>query len=255
MPIAAMLAKATLALFLLAAAGGVEAHLRKPASKPVGEAHGLNAYGSGVTQGANPEIDAWHAEEKAKIEEDCDEALRKAREEKRRKLVAIVNEKEKIVADTGAELKEASSRAGEEAAELAQEKLEYDKEAAKVPKVGGFGISDLLAKIEALKKLIAEKQACIEELKLAEQALLDAKAKLADLKGRLAALERKRADAKAANDAADKEMADLEAEISTADDELTSCRARLDAAKAALAKAEADLKEHDDVYHKNGTKK
>merc|ERR1719235_870024 len=59
--------------------------------------------------------------------------MRKIREEKRQKLKAIVDVREKEAAETGKALAEAQRRVGEEAAELAQEKLEAEKAAAKLP--------------------------------------------------------------------------------------------------------------------------
>merc|ERR1719262_888787 len=58
-----------------------------------GDGHQLTAHGAGA--GANPEVDAWHDAEKAKIEAECDDMLRKLDEEKRRKLSAIVDQKQK----------------------------------------------------------------------------------------------------------------------------------------------------------------
>merc|ERR1719235_1412312 len=104
--------------------------------------------------------------------------MRKIREEKRRKLSAIVDQREKEAAGTGKALAEAQKRVGEEAAELAQEKLEAEKAAAKMPplsaavKSGNKKVQYWLDKIAELQRLNAEKKACIDELKRAEEDLL-----------------------------------------------------------------------------------
>merc|ERR1719352_1782093 len=165
--------RATSLLAALLVGGAVEAQARLRIAP-----HGLSA--SGAAAQANPEEDAWEDKERAKIEEECDEKIAAIREEKRRKLATIVDMREKEAAETGKALAEAQRRVGEEAAELAQEKLEAEKAAAKLPplskkvKSGNKMVQYWLDKIEELKKLIAEKKACIDELKQAEEDLLEA---------------------------------------------------------------------------------
>lgn len=200
---------------------------------------------------ANPEVDAWHDKEKAKIEEECDEKIMAIRQEKRRKLQAIVETRAKEAAETGELLKAAQKRVGEEAAELAQEKLEAEAAAAKMPplskavKSGNKKVQYWLDKIAELQRLIAEKKACIDELKRAEEDLLEAQRRLAELKAHLAELMRRRAAADAADAAQKDDLAGEDAELDDAEDALARAKARLEAAKRALEKAERDLAEHD----------
>merc|ERR550539_521127 len=58
-----------------------DAYLRQP--------HQLSADGAAAE--ANPEVDAWHSQERAKIEEECDEMMRRLWAQKRQKLQDIVD--------------------------------------------------------------------------------------------------------------------------------------------------------------------
>merc|ERR1719434_573259 len=162
--------------------------------------------------------------------------MRKIREEKRRKLSAIVDQREKEAAVTGKALAEAQRRVGEEAAELEQEKLEAEKAAAKLPplsadiKSGNKMVQYWLDKIKDLQKLIAEKKACIEELKKAEEELLEAQRRLAELKARLAAKQRQRRAAEAAEADAANDIAEEDKELDDAEDAIARAKARLEAA-------------------------
>merc|ERR1719450_1575270 len=219
--------RATSLLAALLVGGAIEAQARLRIAP-----HDLSASGAGAQ--ANPEVDAWHDAEKAKIEEECDEKIAQIREEKRQKLKAIVDVREKEAAETGKALAEAQRRVGEEAAELAQEKLEAEKAAAKLPplkadvKSGNKMVQYWLDKIAELQKLIAEKKACIEELKKAEEELLEAQRRLAELKARLAAKARQRRRAEAMEADAAKDIAEEDKELDDAEDDLAAAKARLE---------------------------
>merc|ERR1719401_3167973 len=163
--------------------GSSLAHVRQPG-------HSLTSDGAAIA--ANPEVDAWHDQEKARIEAECDEMLRKLDAEKRRKLKAIVDQRQKELDDELRRLAEAQRKAKAEMAELEKEEAEAEREAAKVPpKKAAIGdaedVRDKWAeKVRQLRKLIAEKQACLDELEDAKRELADAKAKLAEAKRRLA---------------------------------------------------------------------
>merc|ERR1719327_1235113 len=78
---------------------------------------------------------------------------------------------------------------------LKKEQAEAEDEAAKVPpKKKAIGVAEderdyWLKEVERLRKLIAEKQACLDELAQAKAELEDAKRALADAKRRLAEAE------------------------------------------------------------------
>merc|ERR1719456_431722 len=112
---------------ILAAVQGGHARLLQPK----GDSHQLMANGAGA--GANPEVDAWHDAEKAKIEAECDEMLRKLDEEKRRKLQAVVDQRQKELDEELRRLAEAQRKAQDEMAELKKQESEAEAEAAKVP--------------------------------------------------------------------------------------------------------------------------
>merc|ERR1719450_99314 len=219
--------RATSLLAALLVGGAIEAQARLRIAP-----HDLSASGAGAQ--ANPEVDAWHDAEKAKIEEECDEKIAQIREEKRQKLKAIVDVREKEAAETGKALAEAQRRVGEEAAELAQEKLEAEKAAAKLPplsadiKSGNKMVQYWLDKIKDLQKLIAEKKACIEELRRAQEELLEAQRRLAELKARLANKKRQRRAAEAAEQDAKEDIAEEDAELDDAEDDLAAAKARLE---------------------------
>merc|ERR1719456_1784469 len=112
---------------ILAAVQGGHARLLQPK----GDSHQLMANGAGA--GANPEVDRWHDAEKAKIEAECDEMLRKLDEEKRRKLSAIVDQRQKELDEELRRLAEAQRKAQAEMAELKKQESEAEAEARKVP--------------------------------------------------------------------------------------------------------------------------
>jgi colicin import membrane protein len=202
---------------------------------------------------ANPEVDAWHAAEKAKIEADCNEMLMKLDREKRAKLQAIVDQKQRELDAELARLADAQKKAEADMAELRKQKGEAEAEAAKVPPAKAKispaedEVAHWRAEVERLRRLIAEKQACLDELARAKAELEDAKRALADAKRRLADAEARAAAQK------DKEQIEAghvrgeEADVSDANDVLDRAKARLDALLRRLAKAEADLKEHDEA--------
>merc|ERR1740127_275584 len=76
---------------------------------------------SGAGAEANPEVDAWHAAEKEKIEAECDEMLRKLDAEKRAKLQAIVDQRQKELDEELARLAAAQRKAEAEMQELKKE--------------------------------------------------------------------------------------------------------------------------------------
>merc|ERR1719191_1140585 len=57
----------------------------------------LSADGASAGVSANPEIDEWHAKEKKRIEDECDDLMRKLDAEKRQKLQDIVDAARKQV--------------------------------------------------------------------------------------------------------------------------------------------------------------
>merc|ERR1719242_862796 len=65
------------------------ANLRQP--------HQLAAEGAAAE--ANPEVDAWHEQEKTRIEEECDEMMRRLWAQKRQKLQDIVDALRRQVED------------------------------------------------------------------------------------------------------------------------------------------------------------
>merc|ERR1719394_1991374 len=119
---------------------------------------------SGAGAEANPEVDAWHAAEKAKIEAECNDMLMKLDREKRAKLQAIVDQKQRELDAELARLADAQRKTEAEMAELRKQKGQAEAEAAKVPP----------ARAKA-------------ELEDAKRALADAKRRLADAEARAAA--------------------------------------------------------------------
>merc|ERR550532_2744217 len=208
---------------------------------------------SGASAEANPEIDAWHDAEKRRIEQDCDEMMRKLMEEKRRKLQAIVDQRQRELDEALRLLAQAQREADGQMAKLRKEEHEAEAEATKVPPAkAAIGDAEAVAakwreEVRRLRELIAEKQACIEELRDAQNELADAKRKLADARRRLA---ERQAQRDAQKDKFQKETGHVnneEADVDDAEDDLARAKARLAAALRRLAKAEADLKEHDEA--------
>merc|ERR1719266_194735 len=85
---------------------------------------------SGASAEANPDIDAWHDAEKRRIEQECDEMMRKLMEEKRRKLQAIVDQRQKELDEALRALAAAQRKADAEMAKLRKEENEAEAEAA-----------------------------------------------------------------------------------------------------------------------------
>merc|ERR1719171_3474027 len=128
--------------------------------QPHGDAQQLAA--SGAAAEANPEVDAWHAAEKAKIEAECNDMLMKLDREKRAKLQAVVDQKQKELDAEMARLRDAQQKAEAEMAELKKQKGQAEAEAAKVPPAKGKippaedEVAHWRAEVDRLRKLIAE---------------------------------------------------------------------------------------------------
>merc|ERR1719436_1702411 len=60
-------------------------------SGPSEPGHNLMTDGTGAKYMANPDIDAWHSREKKRIEDECDDMMKKLDAEKRQKLQDIVD--------------------------------------------------------------------------------------------------------------------------------------------------------------------
>merc|ERR1719171_746673 len=135
--------------------------------QPHGGSHQLAASGAGAE--ANPEVDAWHDAEKAKIEAECDEMMRKLDAEKRRKLQAVVDQRQKELDDLLRALRDAQAKAEAEMRELKKQEGEAEAEAANVPPKKAAippaedEVAHWRAEVERLRRLIAEKQACLDE--------------------------------------------------------------------------------------------
>merc|ERR1719428_364480 len=111
-----MMSRAALALplfFAVAAAGNFR---RQP--------HDLMA--SGASAEANPEVDAWHDAEKAKIEAECNEMMKKLWADKRQKLQDIVDALRKQVEDAKAAVADLEGKLGDEKAQLEKKKHEVE---------------------------------------------------------------------------------------------------------------------------------
>merc|ERR1719352_1430916 len=85
--------------------GAVDARLLQPKGD-----HQLTVSGAGAAAEANPEVDAWHDAEKAKIEAECDEMMKKLWAEKRQKLQDIVDALRKQIEDAKAAVAAAEKR-------------------------------------------------------------------------------------------------------------------------------------------------
>merc|ERR1719161_2836691 len=127
---------------------------------------------NGAAAGANPEVDAWHDEAKAKIEAECDEMMKKLWAEKRQKLQDIVDALRKQVEDAKAAVKAAEGDVGDELGHLKTEN-DHLRDASKPVDLSGprKDVQDAQDRIDALMKKIAELEACVEELKQAERDL------------------------------------------------------------------------------------
>jgi chromosome segregation ATPase len=208
----------------------------------------LSASGASSGAEANPEVDAWHDQEKAKIEADCDAMMRKLWDAKRQKLQDIVDALKKKVRDAQAEMEAAKQGLDKEVDDVEEEKSHLEK--AKKPidlSDARKDVADWEAKVKALEDKIAELKACEDELAKAQKELEEALRKLEEA-------ERNLEEAKAAH-ADQVHDADVEAshvppardDVEAAEDYLARAKARVKAAEERLAKARADLAEHDDA--------
>lgn len=194
---------------------------------------------------ANPEVDAWHEQEKARIEAECDEMMRQLILQKRQKLQDIVDEAARRVEEERRRLAELEAAAAKELDDLEKEKDELKK--VEVPTVGPTKdlVSDQEAKIKALEEEIGKKKACLEELHEAEKDLLEAERKLAEAIKKMD--EAKAAKAKQEG-IAERESGDIppaEKDLESAEEDLARAKARHAAAEKIFKKARVDLAEHD----------
>lgn len=245
-------------LLLLALGTGEARHLRPGDDGAQGKQdQQLAASGaaSGAAAEANPEVDAWHDRERARIEEECDEMLRKLDEEKRAKLQAIVDQRQKELDEELRRLAAAQEKARCELEELQKQEAEAEAECAKVPpKKSAIGTAEgdrqkWEAEVRRLKELIAKKRACLDELAQAEAELRDAEQKLCEAKKLLADKEAEYAANKQQYKVEQGHVTREKADVAAAEDDLAKARARLAALEKRLAKAEGDLREHDEATH------
>merc|ERR1719335_145814 len=152
------------AVFLLAVIPGVEAGLRSRQPQQ------LTANGAAAQ--ANPEVDAWHDAEKAKIEEECDDMIKKLWTQKRQKLQDIVDALRKQIEDAKRDVAAAEADLDDEMGHLSTEK-DHLRDASKEVDLSGprKDVSDAEQRIRDLEKKIAELQACVDELRDAEREL------------------------------------------------------------------------------------
>jgi len=233
-------------LFALAAfprAFGDARHLRR-------QPHDLSVSGAGAAAGANPEVDAWHDAEKAKIEEECDEMMRMLWAQKRQKLQDIVDALRKQVEDAKAAVAAAQGDVGNELGHLNKEK-DHLKDASKPVDLSGprQDVADAEARIRELEKKIAELEACVDELEAAKRDLAEALRKLAEAERKLEAAKGAHADQVHDADVEASHVPPARDDVDAAEDDLARAKARVAAAEKALAKAKADLQEHDDGPH------
>merc|ERR1719458_1564916 len=107
----------------LIAAPGSYAYLRQP--------HQLSS--SGASAEANPEVDAWHDQEKARIEAECDEMMKKLWAAKRQKLQDIVDALRKQVEAERARVAAAKGDMNDEIGQLETEKDHLAGATKKIP--------------------------------------------------------------------------------------------------------------------------
>jgi len=231
-------------LLVFAAVPGAEAGLRshrQPAQQLAS---------NGAAAEANPEVDSWHDAEKAKIEAECDEMMRKLWAQKRQKLQDIVDALRKQIEDAKARVKAAEDALGAEKDELAKEQ-ENLKAAQKPVDLGPYrkDVSDAEARIRDLEKKIAELEACVDELNAAKRDLEEALRRLAEAERKLEAAKADHADQVHKADVEASHVPPAQDDVDAAEDDLARAKARVAAAEKRLAKAKADLQEHDDGPH------
>merc|ERR1719242_2445012 len=223
-------------LFALVIVPGSGASLRQPQQ--------LSA--DGASAEANPEVDAWHDQERAKIEAECDEMMKRLWAEKRQKLQDIVDALRRQVEEERARVAAAKGDVNDELGELETEK-DHLADASKEISLGPDKdrIAELEARIRALERKIAEKQACVDDLEQAERDLAEALRRLAEA-------ERKVQEARAAHaDQVDRAQVEAShvpparADVEAAEDALARAKARVAAARRRLEKAKGDVAEHD----------
>jgi chromosome segregation ATPase len=231
----------TFALALLVLAVPGDAHLRSHQPQQ------LTA--SGAAAEANPEVDAWHDAEKAKIEEECNDMMKKLWADKRQKLQDIVDALRKEVADAQAAVRAAEGDLGDEVAALKKKKDNLKD--FKPMDLGPYkdAVQAQKDKIAALEKKIAELEACVEELRRAQAELEEALRKLAEAERKLAAAKDAHADQVHDADVEASHVPPAQGDVEAAEDDLARAKARVAAAEKRLAKAKADLQEHDDGPH------
>jgi len=225
-------------LLSLAVLGAEAGLLRQPQQ--------LAAGGAATASGANPEVDAWHDAEKAKIEEECDEMMRALWTQKRAKLQAIVDALRKQVEAERARVKAAEDAVGDEIGQLGKEK-DHLKAASKPVDLDGprKDVSDAEARIRELEKLIAELEACVDELHDAERELEEALRRLAEAERKVQMAKDAHADQVTAADREASHVPPAQDDVDAAEDDIARAKARVAAAEKRLAKAKADLAEHD----------
>merc|ERR1719382_807294 len=101
----------------------------------------------GAASEANPEIDAWHDAEKRRIEDECDEMMRKLWADKRQKLQDLVDAARRRVEEEQRRLRDAEARAQKELDDL--EAAKADLNGIRKPRLGPAedAIGDQEAKI------------------------------------------------------------------------------------------------------------
>merc|ERR1719242_2068228 len=223
-------------LFALVIVPGSGASLRQPQQ--------LSA--DGASSEANPEVDAWHEQERAKIEEECDEMMRRLWAQKRQKLQDIVDALRRQVEEERARVAAAKGDVNDELGELETERGHL-ADAGKKIRLGPDRdrVADLEARIRDLERKIAEKQACVDELEQAERDLAEALRRLAEAERKVEAARAAHADQVNRAQVEASHVPPAQADVEAAEDCLARAKARVDAARRRLATAKQDLAEHD----------
>merc|ERR1719262_205547 len=200
----------------------------------------------GVGSGANPEVDAWHDAEKAKIEAECDDMMKKLWADKRQKLQDIVDALRREVEAMQAKVKALEDVLARKKAAL--EALKNKPTPAPIDLDGARkDVADWEARIRELERKIAELEACVDELRAAERDLEEALRRLAEAERKLEAAKAAHADQVHAADVEESHVPPARADVEAAEDDLARAKARVAAAEKRLAKAKADVAEHDGV--------
>jgi len=182
----------------------------------------------------------WYAEEKKRIDEDCDKRLQQLEEEHKRRLRDEVDAARHQWQKAEDEVKKAESDVDKENEHLtdAEKRAKKEQEEAnrKRNKIDEYEdtVKGQQDKINAMKEEIERKKACVEELRQAQQDLLDAQKRLAQLKG---GVDDSKSDSKAQDLVAKKEEGDVrkeEDDLAEAQEALAKAKARADAAEDEL---------------------